>query len=347
MTTTTAVRTDLSTQSGHLLEQVAGYVAHRTVELGLRSGLLHAIDEVGPASAPDLAARLDLDPFYVEVWARAALAAGVVERRGPGYALAPHMDTLLLDRDAPGYVGGVFEVLARPEVFDHFGRRLADGTRVWWSDLSPEWIAGVASTGRPFYTRLVPDGLARVPGLPAVLDERPRILETACGAGMGLARLATTYPDATVVGVDGDAHSLALAADHLRTAGVDDRVELVHSPLEDLDVPPGMFDLVVNNISMHECRDIDAVTAATRAHLRPGGWFVISDFPFPEDDEGLRRLPGRVMSGIQVFEAQIDDQLLPVSRYLDLLTRHGFTGVDTTTLTPVHALTYGRTPTEG
>ena len=100
--------------------------------------------------------------------------------------------------------------------------------------------------------------------------------------------------------------------------------------------------LVVNNISMHECRDIDRVTENVREALEPGGWFVISDFPFPDTDEGLRSTPGRIMSGIQFFEAQIDDQLLPRAAYDELLTRHGFTDLGTASLTPMHALTWGR-----
>jgi len=52
------------------------------------------------------------------------------------------------------------------------------------------------------------------------------------------------------------------------------------------------------------------VTANVRATLEPGGWYVNSDFPFPDTDEALRAPAGRVMCGIQFFEAQIDDQLL-------------------------------------
>jgi hypothetical protein len=50
------------------------------------------------------------------------------------------------------------------------------------------------------------------------------------------------------------------------------------------------------------------------------------------------------MSGIQFFEAQIDDQLLPRAAYDELLSRHGFTDLGTVSLTPVHALTWGRKP---
>jgi ubiquinone/menaquinone biosynthesis C-methylase UbiE len=188
---------------------------------------------------------------------------------------------------------------------------------------------------------LIPTGLAQVPGLDAALTGDARILDTACGAGVGLIRLAQAYPSATIVGADGDAFSLELAAERISQHGLQDRVSLVRTPLEDLDLTAD-FDLVVNNISMHECRDMDQVTRNIKRALKPGGRFVISDFPFPDSDDGLRTVPGRVMSGIQFFEAQIDDQLQPVSTYLELLDRRGFSEIGSFSLTPVHAVTYGR-----
>jgi len=49
-------------------------------------------------------------------------------------------------------------------------------------------------------------------------------------------------------------------------------------------------------------------------------------------------VPGRIMSGIQFFEAQIDDQLLPRAAYDSLLARHGFTDVGTASLTPMQTI---------
>jgi SAM-dependent methyltransferase len=143
--------------------------------------------------------------------------------------------------------------------------------------------------------------------------------------------------------VDGDAHSIDLAKARIAEAGLDDRTRLICSPLEDFQVPEPAA-LVVNNISMHECRDIDQVTRRVYDALEPGGWFVISDFPFPDTDEGLRSVPGRVMGAIQFFEAQIDDQLLPRATYDDLLARHGFTDPGSFSLNPTHALTWARRP---
>jgi ubiquinone/menaquinone biosynthesis C-methylase UbiE len=341
-------------QASRLLAHIAGFVGHRVVAIGLRQRLIQALGDVDTPSgisADQLAEQLKLDPFYVAVWCRGAVASGICDVDGAPssvsletrYRLAPHVATLLLDTTHPAYVGGVFTVLEQHEVFDSFESVLGSGERLWWDSCSSDWIDGVAGTGLPFYTRVVPGGIAQVPGLADRLERGGRIVDTACGAGVGMVRLAVTFPNCEIVGVDGDRHSIDLAENRLRAAGVIDRCRLVHSPLEAMELDEQAA-CVINNISMHECRDIDRVTRNIRTALEPGGWFVISDFPFPESLDALRSVPGRVMSGIQFFEAQIDDQLLPRTAYDDLLARHGFVDIGHVDLTPVHAITYGRTP---
>ena len=342
--TMTRTTPTIQEQAPVVLSQIAGYVGHRTTAMGLRTGLIAALADAPDGLTSDaLADACGLDAFYTAVWCRAAVAAGICDRTGDRHLLAPHMATLLLDTSSPAYVGGVFTVMEQPEMFDRFERVLPSGERMWWDDTSHEWIANVSGTGTPFYTRLVPGGLDRVPGLTDRLAVGGRIVDTACGAGTGIVRLARTYPACEIVGVDGDAYSIERARARIDGDGLSGRVSLVHSPLEELSLD-GPATLVINNISMHECRDIDAVTDKVLAALEPGGWFVISDFPFPDTVDGLRAVPGRIMSGIQFFEAQIDDQLLPRTYYDDLLGRHGFTDIGAAVLTPLHALTWGRAP---
>jgi len=330
-------------QAGKVLTQIAGYVGARTIEIGLARGLVETLARHPDGMTTDeLAAEARLDPFYVEVWCRSGLANEILQRSGQrAYRLVPHMATVLLDRESPAYVGGTLTVLGQPEVFDRFAETLPGGDRTWWDRCGPDFIDGVSGTGGAFYARLIPGGLDQVPGLADTLRDGARIIDTACGAGVGLVRLAEAFPSSSLVGADGDAYSLNLAAERVRRRGHDARVKLVHTPLEDLD-GESEFDLVTNNISMHECRDIERVTRNIKQALKPGGYFVISDFPFPETDQALRTVPGRIMSGIQFFEAQIDDQLLPVATYLDLLDRNGFRNVGSFELTPVHAVTYGQ-----
>lgn len=330
-------------QAGVLLGHAAGYMASRIIDIGQTAGFIAALADRPGLTVQQLADARDTDEFYTSVWCRGALGSGVLERCGQGYQLAPRLATLLLDQTSPAYVGGIFPLIQRPEMFGRFAETLATGERMWWNDTSHEWIDAVAGTGGPFYTRLAPGGLGQVPGLPERLAAGGAIVDSACGAGTGLLRLAEHFPTCRVIGVDGDPHSVERARERVAAAGLIDRIEVLCQPLEQMQIQEPAA-LVLNNISMHECRDIDQVTLRVRHALEPGGWFVVSDFPFPEADDGLRTVPGRIMSGIQFFEAQIDDQLLPRSAYDELLTRHGFADLGTVGLTPMHALTWGRRP---
>lgn len=208
------------------------------------------------------------------------MASEVVDPHGERFVLAPHMATALLDKNSPAYMAGPFLGFECPEIFDRFSDRFATGQRTWWDESTPEFITAVARSGRPFYVRLVPGGLERVPGLGERLEEGARILDLACGAGFGLVRLAHTYPSSRLVGVDGDAHSLGEAARQLADEGLTDRVELAHSATEDI-AWIDQFDLVISNIAMHECRDIEKTTANVHRALRPRGGVCDLRLPLP------------------------------------------------------------------
>lgn len=337
------VQQEIQQQASKLLTQIAGYVGVRTVELGLRFGIIVEIaNHPQGISADDLARQTTLDPFYVGVWCRSAYAAEVLEMgEKQSYKLAPYLDKLLLDRDFPGYIGGIPQIMEQPEVFDCFAENFASGQHSWWDQFSPTFIQAVSATALPFYTRLIPDGLSKISGLSERLVAGSHILELACGTGTGLLKLAHAYPHSTLVGVDGDAYSLEVAADRLCQHGVYERVSPVRKMLEEIDEAEA-YDLVVINVSMHECRNMERVTDNVRRALKPGGYFVISDFPFPDTLEGCRTVPGRIMCGIQFAEAVIDDQLLPTRAFVYLLSKHDFRNVGSFDLAPVHAVTYGQ-----
>ncbi len=333
---------ELKEQAGALLESAAGYIATRTIKIGLDHGLFEMIAEQGPLSSDDLAGAAGIDQLYSQVWCRSAFASGVLAgHEDNAYELAPHIEELLLNQASPAYVGGLFKVITEPEMFDVFSENLSSGERIWWDQTSPQWIAAVGETGGAFNTRFIPDGLSQIPGASECLAAGDRGLELACGTGVGLVRLGTEYPSLGLVGLDGDAHSLRAARARVDDAGMSERVELLHSGMEDLDAS-GEYDAITINVSMHECRDIEKVTAAVYRALKPGGYFLNSDFPFPDTAEGIRTVPGRLMAGVQFFEALIDDQLLGVDYYLELFDRHGFADTGVVELTPVHAITWAK-----
>lgn len=124
------------------------------------------------------------------------------------YTVSRPVAKLLLDKTFPGYIGGIPQVLNQPEIFDQFSENLPSGDRIWWDKVSPAFIDAVRLTGVSSYTRLIPGGLSQIDGLSDRLTNGGHIMELASGTGTGLIGMAQSYPQSTLVGVDGDEFSI-------------------------------------------------------------------------------------------------------------------------------------------
>ncbi len=340
---TTTTQPEIAQQSAKLLGHYAGYLGTWSIDLGLRAGLLERL-----AAQPDgdtaaaLAQHLGLDPFYTAVWCRAAYGAGILELDGEQiYTLAPHMGTLLLNSDAPGYLGGMARTMvALRETFTDLREFIRTGQHETWADFDPEWIAAVGDSGQAFYRRMLNVVIPQLPAVQAKLQAGARVLDLACGVCNGPIKVARAYPAATFTAVDGDAYTVEQARANLANQGIAERFEVIHSTLEELTLRD-TYDVAIINISLHEARDIERVVANARRALRDGGTFIVSEFPFPESLEACRTLPAQIMCGIQFFEAHIGCQLLPTSRFVELLQKAGFREVAAIDVTPVHVVIHG------
>lgn len=333
---------DVKEQAAKVLGPLSGTATVWGLELGLRLGVFqHLGTQPAGATAAEVAAALRLDTQYTHVVLRAAYAAEVLEQHDGRYRLAEHMDVLLLDADAPAYLGGALKtfVALRESYLD--ARTLArTGGREWWSDFDPEWIDAVGENGQTYYRRLLNAVVPQLPQVAATLQRGARYLDLACGVCRGPAKIVDAFPGTLVTAVDGDAYTLEVAEREMKERGIGEQFRFVHTMLEDLQINGG-HDLAVINISLHEARDIDRVVERVHAALEPGGTFLVSEFPFPEREEDCRTVPGRLMCGVQLFEAHIGCQLLPTQRFVEHLQRAGFRDVGVIDVTPMHVVVHG------
>jgi len=334
--------TELKEQAAKILGPLSGTTTVWGIDLGLRLGVFRLLADRPAGAAPEeVADALDLDPQYAHVVLRAAYAAEVLDLDDDRYRLADHMATLLLDADAPGYLGGAIQTfVALRETYLDLRTFARTGRREWWGDFDPEWIDAVAENGQTYYRRILDVVVPKLPAVAASLERGARYLDLACGACRGPAKIATAYPGVTVTAVDCDPYTLELAEREVKENGLGDRFRFVESMLEDLDIDGG-HDLAVVNISLHEARNIEKAVARAHAALDPGGTFVVSEFPFPERVEDCRSVPGRLMCGVQFFEAHIGCQLLPTAQFVELLEGAGFRDVGVIDVTPVHVVVHG------
>ncbi|MEM9225722.1 MAG: methyltransferase domain-containing protein, partial [Pseudomonadota bacterium] len=149
-----------------------------------------------------------------------------------------------------------------------------------------------------------PDVSARYYGcgftIPTTLDGL-NVLDLGCGAGRDVFALAKLVgPKGHVTGVDMTDEQLAVAARHeawhAEQFGYDAPntrfVKGYLEQLDDLDLEPGSFDLIVSNCVINLCTDKPAVFRAANRLLKPGGELYFSDvYADRRVPEGLKADP--------------------------------------------------------
>ncbi len=211
-------------------------------------------------------------------------------------------------------------------VQDYYGRQLQGTADLKTSaccdaSLMPEWL-------KPLLARIHPEVLGRYYGCGLVcppLLEGCRVLDLGCGAGRDVYALAQLVgPGGSVVGVDMTPEQLAVAEGHRpfhRDTFGFDNVRFLHGYIERLDeleLAPGSFDVIVSNCVVNLSPDKVAVLAGVQRLLKPGGEFFFSDV------YADRRLPEAVRSDPVLYGECLGGALY-WNDFLRLAQRQGFT----------------------
>ncbi len=210
-------------------------------------------------------------------------------------------------------------------VKDYYGKQLQSSDDLKTSaccDASamPEWL-------KPLLAAIHPEVLSRYYGCGLVCPtelEGCRILDLGSGSGRDVYALAQLVgPRGEVVGVDMTDEQLEVArstqAWHVEKFGFDN-VRFIKGYIErldELDLAPGSFDVVVSNCVINLSPDKDAVLAGVKRLLKPGGEFYFSDV------YASRRVPEAMRSDPMLYGECLGGALY-WNDFIQLAKRQGF-----------------------
>ena len=111
------------------------------------------------------------------------------------------------------------------------------------------------------------------------------VLDIGCGTGGIAVSLVADYGAASVIGVDVEASVCAAATARVERSGLQGRVEIQRVEPGPLPFADGSFDVVFSKDSIVHIADKTALAATVFSVLKPGGWFVASDWMASHDGQ--------------------------------------------------------------
>ena len=176
---------------------------------------------------------------------------------------------------------------------------------------------------------LSPGGPEEVERLLSGMDLRGRdVVDIGSGAGGIPILLADRYGAARVIGLDVEATMVAHARAKVERAGLQDRIEIRKVEPGPMPLPDAGADIVFSKDSIVHIPDKEALAADAFRVLKPGGWFVASDWLISHDGE-----PSPEMADY-IAKEDLDFGMASPARYRRALEAAGFVDVSLTNRNP-------------
>jgi SAM-dependent methyltransferase len=251
------------------------------ISIGHRTGLFDAMARSGPMDARTLAQDARLDERYVTEWLGALTTGRIVDHdpRTSTYAL-PEDHAALLTRAAGADNLAVFAqyLPLLGAVEDAIVGCFRDGGGVDYGSYPRFQVIMEEDSAQTVLGALRDHILGLVPGLVARLEHGIRVIDVGCGRGRALNELARWFPNSTFTGYDLSEDAVRYARATAAERGLDNvRFHVQDAARLHEVVAPETAELITTFDAVHDQADPEAVVAAIRRSLAPGGVYLAQD----------------------------------------------------------------------
>ena len=137
------------------------------------------------------------------------------------------------------------------------------------------------------------------------------IVEIGCGRGGGLSYIAKNFSVASAVGVDLNKQAVAFCNKYHKVNGLSFR----HGDAQNLDLAHNTCDIVLNVESSHRYPNMQAFLQEVHRILRPGGYFLFTDFRYDYEMEEMTEM--LETSGLTVMKENLINKEVVAALELD------------------------------
>jgi ubiquinone/menaquinone biosynthesis C-methylase UbiE len=240
----------------------------------------------GSASAQDLAAALDLDPWRTEVWCRAACTVGILRHdEHTGFTFAPFMAELLGEESPELFLAHVMASLSSD--FAAYPQAFRTGTTTGFHEHNDDFFHQQSRISALRAPEIV-TAVRKLPGMENRLSAGKKILDVGSGSGTVIVQFAKEFPTCQVVGVEPLPYFIDRSQRLVTEQGVTDRVRVAPIGAEHI-IFDQEFDLITMVQVFHELPDqakLDILRRCWRS-LSPGGVLLLVDRCAPETSADL------------------------------------------------------------
>jgi SAM-dependent methyltransferase len=278
---------------GRVLGDLGGAASVPLVRIGHELGLYVALQEIGPATPEDLAAKSGCAARYVREWLGAQAASGYVTHEDGRFSLSPEQAMVFAEPDSPVNMCGAFDTaVAMAENQEKVQAAFKTGRGVAWGDQASCLFCAVARLYRPGYvSALVQEWIPALDGVEEKLKAGARVADVGCGHGLSTIIMVEAYPESDFVGIDFHTESIAAATAHARSHELDNvRFEVGRAQ----DFAEDGFDLVTCFDCLHDMGDPESAAGHIRKALKPDGtWMVVEPLAGDSLEENMNPV-GRI-----------------------------------------------------
>ncbi len=248
------------------------------LSIGHRTELFETLAGLDWATSAEIAERAGLQERYVREWLAGLTVGGIVEHdhEAGRYRLPPEHAALLTRAAGPDNLAYFAQYvplcgLVEDELIGCF----RNGGGVPYSSYPRFQELQAGESAALYDTKLVDLIVPLVPDLPERLAAGIDVLDVGCGQGHAMVVLAKAFPASRFAGYDFAEEGVAAGRAEAASLGLAN-VRFEARDLATLD-EPGRYDLVTAFDVIHDLAKPEAVLAAIRAALRPGGTFLMVD----------------------------------------------------------------------